>query len=345
MRLFVYFLFGLVLVLPASLFASTFYRTLSFGMTGEDVRYLQSLLNKDSRTQVVATGPGSPGQESLFFGQKTRDAVMRFQELYKYEILIPLGISTPTGIVGARTQEKLLNLIDPFKNTSTEISSGNIPNIISVPAINNSGTVKDLLDSFLRLPIRLFAVTPLSARPGGEVAIQGQGFMESNNTVHFGDSFKVEGVSSDDTFSLKVKVPNNLPEGSYNVWVSNQKGTTFNISFGAFFSVSNNPIERPRIITPDIPLSVRHGASSESITLGVEGVSSGDINVTTSIGDIKGFVDENNKLTFSLSEASQWKNLSFSSDFSRNRFLPIYIYIRNGAGFSDPATVLVQFIQ
>lgn len=53
-------------------------RSLSLGMSGEDVRSLQRILNAQGFL-VAASGAGSPGNESSYFGTKTQAALRRFQ--------------------------------------------------------------------------------------------------------------------------------------------------------------------------------------------------------------------------------------------------------------------------
>jgi peptidoglycan hydrolase-like protein with peptidoglycan-binding domain len=53
-------------------------RNLGLGSSGDDVRSLQALLNS-SGFAVAASGPGSPGLETGFFGPATRAAVARLQ--------------------------------------------------------------------------------------------------------------------------------------------------------------------------------------------------------------------------------------------------------------------------
>ncbi len=59
-----------------------FSKDLSKGMTSQDVRVIQEILNLDSRTLVTPTGPGSRGNETRFFGIATREALKRFQALF-----------------------------------------------------------------------------------------------------------------------------------------------------------------------------------------------------------------------------------------------------------------------
>jgi len=56
----------------------TFNRTLTVGSTGQDVKCLQVLLNTNGYT-LAATGAGSPGMETSYFGPATLTAVRAFQ--------------------------------------------------------------------------------------------------------------------------------------------------------------------------------------------------------------------------------------------------------------------------
>ncbi len=75
-------------------------RDLTKGDSGEEVRRLQQCLAQDTQIYPEGIVNGS-------FGQLTQQAVIRFQEKYAAEVLIPIGSTKGTGKVGPLTREKL----------------------------------------------------------------------------------------------------------------------------------------------------------------------------------------------------------------------------------------------
>ncbi len=85
--------------------AMTFTMNHKMGDRGGEVMNIQKFLNANG-FQVAASGPGSAGMETSYFGPATKAAVIRFQNAYASEILAPVGLSTGTGYWGNSTRAK-----------------------------------------------------------------------------------------------------------------------------------------------------------------------------------------------------------------------------------------------
>lgn len=101
---------------------TSFTRSLSVGTSGDDVKCLQVVLNSASDTQLSA-GVGSPGQETSYFGPKTKAAVIKFQEKYAADVLATYGLTSGTGFVGTTTKAKL----------NTLLAAGEVPTTPTTP--------------------------------------------------------------------------------------------------------------------------------------------------------------------------------------------------------------------
>ena len=124
-----------------------FATTLVLGSTGDDVSLLKVVLNSDKDTKIISNST----IETDIFDSAIELAVIKFQEKYINEILIPSGLTKGTGIVGPSTRKKLdaiiNSILNPSKATSTSATSTNststqstnsqIQNIINkvVPAV------------------------------------------------------------------------------------------------------------------------------------------------------------------------------------------------------------------
>jgi hypothetical protein len=98
-------MFLLAFIIPMRAHAATvvplceIQRGLRIGASGEDVRCLQRYLNWAGFT-IAATGAGSPGSESSYFGSLTANAVTRWQDSNAAQVLSPAGLQYGTGYFG-----------------------------------------------------------------------------------------------------------------------------------------------------------------------------------------------------------------------------------------------------
>jgi len=75
-------------------------RTLQIGSQGEDVRCLQRYLNWAGYT-IAASGSGSPGNETTYYGMLTSAAVAKWQDTNALTVLTPIGLTHGTGFFGS----------------------------------------------------------------------------------------------------------------------------------------------------------------------------------------------------------------------------------------------------
>jgi ABC-type transport system substrate-binding protein len=80
--------------------AFSFKTVLNVGSQNNEVTELQKCLAKDPKIY-----PG--GEVTGYFGNKTKAAVIKFQEKYRQDILEPIGLTSGTGKVGGQTIDKL----------------------------------------------------------------------------------------------------------------------------------------------------------------------------------------------------------------------------------------------
>ena len=91
--------FELGIVMAHSTASYTFNNDLHAGMTSADVYFLQKKLNQNPATQIAITGPGSPSNETYYFGNLTKQAVIKYQQLN--------NITPAAGYVGPITRAHL----------------------------------------------------------------------------------------------------------------------------------------------------------------------------------------------------------------------------------------------
>ena len=107
---------------------SVFTRNLQLGMVGEDVKELQKYLNNYGFL-VSEIGAGSRGNETTFFGVRTKQALIKFQEQNADTILKPLGLKSGTGNFYEFTRNFInaTNLSSTTQPSIKNISGSTIP--------------------------------------------------------------------------------------------------------------------------------------------------------------------------------------------------------------------------
>jgi hypothetical protein len=104
---------------------AVFTQDLRLGSTGIDVKKLQILLNKNGFL-LAATGAGSPGLETMYFGSKTFAAVVAFEKAYN---LLPLGIVGPInrGALAAMVTKQLTSATQSSVTPTVQLPIVNPP--------------------------------------------------------------------------------------------------------------------------------------------------------------------------------------------------------------------------
>jgi len=128
---------------------------LQLGARGDEVRELQKCLSKFPDVYP-------DGEITGYFGRKTKQAVITFQEKYADEILKPLGLKSGTGTVGKSTREKLNQLCAaPTIETTTlqfTLTTVNQPQLVQVANILK----KQWKKVGVEIEIKTFEVSQLS---------------------------------------------------------------------------------------------------------------------------------------------------------------------------------------
>lgn len=179
----------------SSVFAETFQRDLRIGDVGADVLELQTLLNADEATRIAEAGPGSPGNETTYFGARTAAAVARFQQMYAEKVLAPAGLYFGTGFFGPLTRVVANELTDegPVKEV-----------------VQKTEDLSELQKNTVVKP-KITSISPKNGGVGTKVTIYGEGFLPEGNTVATLLEFHKD-VPSKDGKTLEITIKGPFPQ-------------------------------------------------------------------------------------------------------------------------------------
>jgi peptidoglycan hydrolase-like protein with peptidoglycan-binding domain len=140
-----------------------FHSKLSIGDGGEEVRNLQRFLNQHGflveKPGLNIDGlphAGSPGHESDYFGEKTKNALMRYQEAYGAYVLAPAGLGRASGIFGEHSivhansllEYKFVNLFpverSMMPDTTSLVATVIIQDTLIAPDPHSASTIKSI---------------------------------------------------------------------------------------------------------------------------------------------------------------------------------------------------------
>ncbi len=290
---------------------ANFTKNLRMGMTGADVKALQLMLNMNPATVVAASGPGSLGNESTYFGKATRAAVIRYQEIYKSEVLAPAGLSAATGFVGSLTRAHIAKncagaptsasstVVKPVAVAPVKVTppTKTVVTPLATPAVGALGPVavsepKVVTGVFTAMVVKspwmgdkqfgdlyVMMTDKQVVKRGEKLTIFGTGFNPNKpNAVHIGDGFTITNLGVDNTGLITFTLPQDAPLGRNYIWVSNEKG----ISKKNVFIV----VATPGVSGPKLSLGFpTRGKSGTMVTIYGSGFSSvwNDIHFPTKI--------------------------------------------------------------
>jgi peptidoglycan hydrolase-like protein with peptidoglycan-binding domain len=331
--------------------------SLSLGSTGNSVKELQKILNSDPTTKVAMVGPGSPGQETAYFGPATKRAVINFQNKYAQDVLVPAGLLLGNGYVGPLTMKKLntisggsislginaqntentannINIVNNYQVTSNEITDiyvtdnkikalqSDISNKINAAIASQSASALNFSSYPSTFsPVMIKNISTQQGLAGSLLMLDGTGFTSSND-IYFGSKYVVRGVSVKNGVISLVIPP--VPAGRYDIAAKNTSG----ISNTVVFVITNNNTPKVTIDTV-APAVVKYG---QQITIHGSGFGSTGNEVITELEKIQNISSADGKtLTVTIAPESLRETAKLGNG---QKLIPITLTIISNNGIA-----------
>lgn len=312
---------------PVILFArvENFTRTLVLGMRGGDVRELQRILNADPETYIALSGDGSPGNETDYFGSATKRALIKFQEKYRAEILTPAGLTSGTGVFGAKTRAKAVSLWNAVSIPKSTAATPIAVNTTTQKKVDTNAASESKGGVVVMFP------SQYSGKPGTMVTLSGAGFTATDNAIYFGDAHTVARVASRNGQAIMFGIPE-IPKGLYPLFVKNANGESKKSSF---FIVTDGVTPGPKIesITPRIVQ-----AGGEAVIKGSGFILTGNTLMVDGVGLFKDIPSAGGEsIHFTVPKNALTATISTTT----NKSLPIWVHVLNENGVSNAESFFV----
>ena len=300
-------------------------RNLKLGDEGEDVRRLQVFLNEEPETQLSAEGPGSPDNETTYFGLRTLLAVKKYQEIHREKVLEPVGLSIGTGYLGPSTRKQI----------HFELALASMPDSSASalgPLVEGSPEASEITEALGQEEgesFQIYYADKYEGPRGTKITLTGDGFDKEGISLHFGDSFRMPIKILKNSQKFNYTIPEDAPLGKHDFWLTNGLGEETR----KIIIVVTDPAVPAPIIFSTTPNKVKYG---ETVTIKGTGFTKTGNDIYTTyqiIRDVPSLDGET--LVFDTDFFSDIPEIEMISTQNINQVLDVWYNIVNDRGQSD----------
>ena len=335
-----------------------FNKNLKIGDNNGDVRALQKILNNNPATEISSVGAGSAGHETDFFGELTKKAVIKFQELYESDILKPFGLKSGTGFVGTATRLKLNSLSEVKTKSYSVVSDQSLSQSSSKSSQSSQNSSKSASSERKKavlikssssasssssensIIVRAYSTSEYQISPGKNLILEGEGFTPTLNTIHLGEDYSIPNLdANEEKTQISFVVPNDLPLGKYSIWVTNANGSSKSETLKIYIVVTDSPAERPVVEK----VEPREATIDSEITVSGKGFTASGNNIYSGFGNVMNISSSDGKtIKFKASSMAQLAKLQNDKN-AKNIPMEVSFYISNDNGYNEePASFTIK---